>query len=358
MKSVEIAAKTLICVASTTIVGTAFAQSNVTIYGIVDGGLLYTNKTLDLKTGGNAGRQFSMVDSGLTPSEFGLTGSEDLGGGLKAKFKLESGISVATGGFNNSNGNMFGRQAWVSLAGNYGEFKMGLQFSPLFTAVQATDARGYSMFGSGLVTYADNVSGTSVFNSNAVSYTTPEFGGFQASAMYALGGKAGDFQAGRQYSASMTYRRGPLIVDMAYYNGNAGGTVNTPIPSTLAFVGRTIGVSYSLGTLTGSASVVNYKVAGSFNNYVYSAGLQYFVEPQLALDGGIYWTRDQNESGNHSILSAVGAQYFLSKQTTLYAQLGFVNNHGKMNTGLSINGALFGVSGSTVGANIGIRHMF
>ena len=358
MKSIATAAAVSICVAGTTIAGAAYAQSNVTLYGILDTGLLYTNKTLNQTTGGNAGKQFSMVDSGLSPSQFGMTGTEDLGGGLQAKFQLESGISLPTGGFSNSNGNMFGRQAWVSLAGKYGELKMGLQFSPFFTAVYATDPRSYSMFGSGLIIYADNVLATSIFNANAVSYTTSEFAGFQASAMFALGGKAGDFQAGRQYGGSLTYRGGPLTVDVAYYNGNAGGTVNTVIPSTVAFVGRTIGASYHFGALTASAAVVNYKVAGSFNNYVYSAGMQYSVGPQLAVDGGIYWTRDQNDSGNHSLLSAVGAQYYLSKRTTLYTQLGFVNNHGRMNTGLSINGAVYGVTGSTFGANLGIRHMF
>ncbi|WP_338641425.1 porin [Burkholderia pyrrocinia] len=358
MKSIATAAAMGICIAGTAISSTAQAQSNVTIYGILDTGLLYTNKTLNPVTGGNAGKQFSAADSGLTPSLFGLTGTEDLGGGLQAKFKLESGISLPTGHFSNSNGNMFGRQAWVSLVSKYGELKMGLQFSPLFDAIFATDPRSYSMFGSGLVLYGDNVAGTSIFNSNAVSYTTAEIAGLQASAMMALGGKAGDFQAGRQYGANAIYRHGPLTVDVAYYDGNAGGTVNTVTPTTVAFVGRTIGASYRFGALTASATVVNYKVAGSFNNYVYGSGVQYSVRPELAVDGGVYWTKDNNDSANHSVLVAAGAQYYLSKRTTLYGQVGFVNNHGRMNTGLALNGATFGVTGSTVGVNLGIRHMF
>lgn len=358
MKSIATTTALGICVAGITAASTASAQSNVTLYGIVDTGLIYTSKSPDPITGRNAGKQFSTVDSGLTPSLFGLNGTEDLGGGLQAKFKLESGISLPTGRFSNSNGNMFGRQAWVSLASKYGELKMGLQFSPLFNAIFATDPRTYSMFGSGLLIYGDNVAATSIFNSNAVSYTTAEIAGLQASAMIALGGKAGDFQAGRQYGANAIYRRGPLTLDVAFYSGNAGGTVNTPAPSTVPFVGRTIGASYRFGALTASAAVANYKVAGSFNNYVYSGGLQYQVEPELAVDSGIYWTRDKNDSGNHSVLVAAGAQYFLSKRTTLYGQVGFVNNHGRMNTGLSLNGATFGVTGSTVGADLGIRHMF
>jgi predicted porin len=57
-------------------------------------------------------------------------------------------------------------------------------------------------------------------------------------------------------------------------------------------------------------------------------------------------------------MASAGLTYNLSKATLLYGQVGFVNNHGKMNTGLSLHGALFGVQGSTVGADIGIRHTF
>lgn len=85
---------------------------------------------------------------------------------------------------------------------------------------------------------------------------------------------------------------------------------------------------------------------------------QYFVNPRLSIDGVVYWTVDRNDTSNHSIMIAVGDQYFLWKRTTLYAQAGFVNNHGAMNTGRSVNGVLFGVAGSTVRVALGIRHTF
>jgi predicted porin len=88
----------------------AHAQSSVTLYGLVDGGVLYLSKTQN-STGGNGGKLFGFTDSGQVPSQFGVRGTEDLGGGLSAEFKLESGISIANGGFNDSNGNFFGRQA-------------------------------------------------------------------------------------------------------------------------------------------------------------------------------------------------------------------------------------------------------
>ncbi|MGB8424095.1 porin [Paraburkholderia sp.] len=339
-------------------VSSAHSQSSVTLYGIVDAGLLYTSKTLNSQNGQNAGKQFSLIDAGSTPSNFGLRGVEDIGGGVKAEFRLESGISVANGGYGISNGNLFGRQAWVGLQTDYGEVKAGLQYSPFFLALFRLDPRGTSTFASGAIIYVDSVAATGVFTSNAVSYTSPVMGGFQGSVLYALGGQAGDFAAGRQYSADLKYENGSLLVDAAFFNGNAGGSAQTPIPTTVEFFGRTLGASYKFSSLTVKASFSSYKVAGSFSNNVYGGGFDYYVLPSLNLNGGVWFTTDRNDTSNHSILGAIGTQYFLSKSTSLYGEVGVVNNHGKMNTGLSIDGALYGVAGTTVGTVVGIRHLF
>jgi predicted porin len=336
----------------------AHAQGSVTLYGLVDAGLLYTSKTLNSTTGQNSGKQFSLIDAGSAPSNFGLMGTEDLGGGLTAEFKLESGVSLANGGFGISNGNFFGRQAYVGLKNDFGEVKAGLQLSPFFLASYRLDPRGYSTFGSGAITYVDNVVATGVFNSNAVSYESPNIYGFQGSVMYAFGGEAGNFPAGRQYSADLHYGNGTLLIDAAFYNGNSGGTAQTPIPTTVDFFGRTLGASYKFGSLTVKASFASYKVAGSFSSNVYGGGADYYLTPSVDVDGGVWYTTDRNNSSNHSILGAIGVQYLLSRSTSTYAQLGIVNNHGAMNTGLSINSALYGAAGTTVGAVVGIRHFF
>ncbi|RXV65034.1 porin [Burkholderia stabilis] len=338
---------------------TANAQSSVTLYGVVDAGLLYTTKSLNTATGGNAGHQYSMLDSGSGASRFGIKGSEDLGGGMKAIFTLESGISMAKGGSGNSNGNLFGRQAWVGLTSGFGTVQVGLQYSPFALSLINTDARDASYFGSGAGIYIGNVLTTGLFNPNGVSYTSPVIAGFQASAMLALGGQPGDVQAGRQYSARLKYHYGGLVVDAAMYNGNAGGTAaTTPIPSAVAFTGRTIGAIYEFGSWTLKASFANFKVAGAFDTRVYDGGLSYFVTPSVKVDAGVWYVSDGNNTANHTILAATGAQYFLSKRTALYGQVAYVNNHGAMHTGLSINNALHEASGSTTGVNVGIRHSF
>lgn len=339
--------------------GAAHAQSSVTLYGVVDSGILYTNKTFDATSGGNAAKQVSLIDGGLSPSRFGFTGTEDLGGGMKAEFKIESGINLPNGGIGNSNGNLFGRQAWVALDSNVGTLKVGLQYSPFFLAVERLDPRDGSLFGASIVSYVNNVLVTGIFNSNAVSYTSPVIAGFQGTAMYALGGTAGDFSAGRQYSGDLKYDNGTVMIDAAFYNGNAGGTAaQTPVPSTLEFFGRTLGVSYKIGKLTAKAAFASYKVAGSFSNNVYSGGLDYFVLPQLDIDGGVYFTSDRNNTTNHSVVGSIGVNYLLSRATTLYGQVGLVNNHGAMHSGLSANGATDGATGTTFGTVIGLRHTF
>ncbi|MFB9124405.1 porin [Paraburkholderia dipogonis] len=337
----------------------AHAQSSVTLYGIVDTAILYTSKTSNMATGNNSGHQFSMITGGVIPSFFGFKGTEDLGGGWKAIFALESGYSGADGALANSNGNFFGRQAWVGASGAFGTFKAGLQESPFVHSLILLDPRDASYFGSGAPIVIGDVLATSVYNSNAISYTSPTLAGLQGSVMFAFGGAAGDFQAGRQYSASVEYRNGPFLVGASMYSGNSGGTAaSTPVPSTVPFVGRAIGGSYHLSNLTLRVLFFSTKVAGKFDSRTYSGGFSYLMTPATNVDAGVYYTSDGNDTRNHSIMAATGLTYYLSKATSLYTQFGYVDNHGRMNTGLSLNGALYGVSGSTFGANVGIRHIF
>lgn len=353
-----IAPKVAACAVGIALGGAAHAQSSVTLFGVMDGGLLYTNKTLDPATGLNAGKQFSVIDGGSYYSQFGLVGTEDLGGGYKAKFRLVSGLNIANGGLLHCNGNLFGCEAWVGVEAPFGDVKLGLQFSPFFLAVYDADPRSLSLFGSGAIPLVDNVLGTGIFNANALSWTSPVVGGFQASAMYAFGGEAGNFQAGRQYSVRLKYALGGLTVNAAIYDGNNGGTAQTPVPTTVQYEGRMIGVGYQFGSLTAKASFVNYKVAGSFDNNVYGGGATWYLMPTLDINGGVWVTSDRNRTTNHSILASLGTDYFLSKSTVLYAQVGMVNNHGAMNTGLSMIGALYEVTGTSVGTVLGIRHTF
>lgn len=338
----------------------AHAQSSVTLYGIVDAGVMYMSKTLNA-TGGNGGKFIGFTDSGSAPSVFGLKGDEDLGGGMHAEFNLESGINLGNGGFNNSNGNLFGRQAWVGVRGNLGSLRAGLQYSPFFDIVWEADPRALSQLGSNLVLYSYNALGTGVFNSNAIKYDSPVIAGLQGSVMFAPGGVAGDFQAGRQYSASLQYHWRDLGVFAAYYNGNNGGAM-TPLPTNLGMQARIIGASYKFSALTAKASFTNYKMANSgINNDVYNVGVDFMAAPVINLNAGVWYMVNRDDTSSKSLLGAVGANYFLSKRTGIYTQLGVVNNKGHQNLGLAMGEApttLYAPAGTTFGVNVGIRHLF
>ncbi|UEP24712.1 porin [Burkholderia ambifaria] len=346
------------CVAMIAYCSAAHAQSSVTLFGAVDVAFLYTSKTRDPATGLNDGKQFSMIDGGSSYSQFGLIGSEDLGGAISAKFRLQSAFTANTGDLVHCNGNLFGCEAWVGLSGPAGDIKIGLQFSPFFLAVYDSDARNLSLFGSGATPYVGTVFGTGIFTPNAISYSSPVFEGFNISTLFSFGGKAGDFSAGRQYSASVRYHLGGLTVTAALFSADGGGVTSTLVPTDVEFTGRMLGAGYQFGSLIAKISFVNYKVAGSFNNNVYSGGASWLVTPTFDVNGGVWVVSDRSHTTNHSITVAIGSEYFLSKSTSLYARLGMINNHGKMNTGLSIIGALNGVRGTTFGGVLGIKKTF
>jgi predicted porin len=338
----------------------AHAQSSVTLYGVADAGVLYTSHSA-----GNAGKQFSFADGGWLPDEFGLRGVEDLGGGLKTTFVLESGYSLASGAFKFSNGNFFGRQAWISIGGtDYGVLKVGMQYSPFFLAIAETDPREFAQVASGLIVYVDNFAITGMFSNNTVSYTSPTFYGLQASASLAMGNVAGDFADGRQYSARVQYSGAGLLAVASILKSNPGTSSSLPPGSNFGVWGRMAGVAYTYGTLTAKASFTSYKEDGAAelgNVNVYAGGLSWQATYTLTVDGGVWVSSDRDDTTNHSILVGLGTQYALSKQTSLYTQLGWVHNHGAMDTGDAISGTgnIAGLPpGSTVAVDIGMRHSF
>ncbi|WP_322044553.1 porin [Paraburkholderia sp. J67] len=356
--------KTLpIAVGALMITGAAHAQGSITLYGVLDASLLYLSKTENPSTGANSGKFFGFGDSGYSPSVFGLKGSEDLGGGMKANFTLESGINMGTGGFNNSNGNLFGRQAWVGLSGGFGDVKLGLQFSPFFFALYDLDPR-LSITGSSLLPWLNNVAGTGIFTRNAISYTSPQFYGFQGSVLYAFGNVAGSFQSGKQVSASLKYQWQDLTFEAAYFDSNASPLADTVPPTDVPFEGRMLGASYHLGSVTAKASFTSYRVSGGPSNNLYGGGLDWMATPQIDLNAGVWYMDDRNDTSSHAWLGSLGASWLVSKRTTLYTQVGVVRNAGNARLGLvtgeglSSNNTLFAPSGTTTAVDVGVRHTF
>src|SRR5689334_13059243 len=100
--------------------GAAHAQSTVTLYGISDEGFMFNNNA-------KGKHLYSMASGVMQGSRWGLRGTEDLGGGLKAVFVLENGFDVNTGALKQG-GLEFGRQAYVGLSSGFGTVTLGRQY--------------------------------------------------------------------------------------------------------------------------------------------------------------------------------------------------------------------------------------
>ena len=201
----------------TAVTGAAYAQSSVTIYGKIDLGLV-------MDSGSAAGKSVR-IDSGVTGgSRLGFKGVEDLGGGMKAAFQLETGFCAdsAAGGPNFCTGsnNFMGRQAHGDLTGSFGALSAGRQYSLGFNNLSTIDP-----FGTGFAGQVNNIVDPSGIRlNNSATYSTPSIGGVTASAEIAFGEETGNWQANRETGAGLTYASGPAYVGFTFYDvGNANG---------------------------------------------------------------------------------------------------------------------------------------
>jgi predicted porin len=151
----------------------ALAQSNVTIYGIVDAGLVR-------ESGGVAGSVNNLSSGVASGSRIGFKGKEDLGGGLTAVFQIENGFNVDTGAAGQS-GLLFGRQAFVGLTGKFGAVTLGRQYTPYYKTLRDVG----DPFGAvSLAGRAGNLFATNTRTDNMVEYVSPSFAGMRADLAY------------------------------------------------------------------------------------------------------------------------------------------------------------------------------
>jgi hypothetical protein len=198
--------KTLLAVAVLgAFAGTAAAQSSVTLYGVADANVERIKGATSLTR---------ISSGGVQGSRWGLRGTEDLGGGLKAVFQLESGFNIDTG-TSGQGGALFGRQAYVGLAGSFGAVRLGRQYSPMDDVAGMVGTKTHDVLS------VVPIIGNGDYNrvNNAVTYLTPNFGGFTAQVQYSLGAEnqntntSKDFQ--KQYSMHAMYSGGPFSAGLS-----------------------------------------------------------------------------------------------------------------------------------------------
>lgn len=373
----------------------AFAQSSVTLYGLIDEGFNYTNNV--------QGHHNYQLQSGFVQgSRWGLKGSEDLGGGLKAVFQLENGFDLNTGKLNQGS-REFGRQAFVGLSKDgFGTVTLGRQYDALVDYLAPTTANGN--WGGTIFSHPyDNDNTDNSFRvNNTVKYASPDFAGFQFGATYSFSNST-KFANNRQYSFGAQYENAGLLVAAAYLQANnpgatSGGSIADNdanfISSRLRIFGA--GVNYTFGPATAGVVYTNSTINNPTGNASFFTQLDSVGATTGALAGaGVNRLRFQNieVNGKYQLTPAlyVGAQYVytmenydttagsakpkvhsfglmadynLSKRTDVYVQGAFQKVAGDKTGSSTMDGAFVpgaddhASTSKQVLARVGIRHKF
>jgi predicted porin len=363
--------KTLVAMAALAVVGAASAQS-VTLYGAVDASYNYMAASGGLTASKLANSQYGS-------SKLGFKGEEDLGGGLKAVFKLEGGLANDSGNGKASNTNNqpsgnaasaqngaqgldFQRYSYVGVLGGFGEVHLGREYISSFQHGQGS----VDVFGTNGPADATNMfyklgNGKPATNmSNMVTYTTPNMGGFTGGLQYFMGentqGPAGANDNGSGYSIYADYTAGPLFITGAQSVQKAASTATDG-----DYLVRALGASYNFGIATVVYTYSHEESANSTTtpkNDTNLIGVSYpmgaatfkasYIHAALNMDNG-----SGDVTGD---LIGLGVDYALSKRTTVYATFATVKN----NDGASAfsTGLASGVNGTSDNLAVGIYHKF
>ncbi len=292
--------KSLIALAVIGFSGAAMAQSSVTLYGVADVGI-----------GKMEGGKTEMISAGTMnngTSRLGVRGVEDLGGGLKAGFNFEHGLSLEDGKGNLSGGQMWSRAANLWLGGNWGTFKMGRTLTPSFYGVATWELTGTANYSVVAATYG--FAGAGPRDSSVFSYKTPNMGGFSAELGYIT---KQDHAGAHKWDANVIYANGPIGVGLSA-NKVKGGETNW-----------SLGGKYNFGNFAVAASYHDAKDMGRRGFGL--GGTATFGAASVTLD----LTRDTRNVGKKYTNGVLEAKYALSKRTFVYgAYLRFDggNNYG------------------------------
>ena len=344
--------KSLLALAAlTAFAGAASAQSSVTLFGIVDAGVAR------LSAGGKS--VTGMTNSGYNSSRLGFRGVEDLGGGLQAGFWIEGQLTNDDG---NAAGMNWQRRSTVSLMGGFGEIRLGRDYTTHFWNTTVYDPFGTNGVGAAntfamLGAANANVS-TAVRSNNAISYFTPNLGGFSAQLQYAFGEQvSGGVKTNNFMGFRLGYAAGPISVHGAY--GKTEGATDAVDHKAMNFGG-----SFDMGFLKASLMVAQEKNGAGLKTIAIEPGIMVpvgagVIRASFARHDQKGGTAAWNDNDWDKI--AVGYLHNLSKRTTVYATYARIANDGTQTKTVANNG-LGGVTaspgGNSSGIEFGVRHAF
>jgi predicted porin len=360
-------------VASGALASAAQAQTAVTVYGNIDAGVMTQSKTSPSGTGG---RDTNFVEGILSPSYYGLKGSEDLGGGLTAAFVLEGGFSSANGTHANPGvyqTQIFGRQAAVTLSGDWGTLGAGMQVDPAFIAAATTEPRGMADSFSALdlwthATVGNNYAGggslQGMFDDNALTYTYAK-NGLYIGLEYGFGGVAGSTSANATQSIGLAYKNSGFTVSASYETDNnlnpaVGGNSSQVTAFGLAYAWDDFAVRTQYGDYKANPSLM-YELAANvaIDDNIQSWGIGFDWKSSVAnkINLSYYDAKDTApQFGGRTTEIALMDTYYLSKHTYLFGQV--VNLNVAANAGLSAGLGGFYVSSAAYTASAGTSTLY
>lgn len=369
----------------------AHAQSSVTLYGLIDTGLVYTNNQ-------QGHSNIQMNTSSTQNTVFGLKGTEDLGGGLKTVFKLEQGF-LLNNGQQAFSGDGFGSQAWVGLQSDpYGTLTFGRQFDVMNDLVGPLTA-GSNTWGGNMAAHPfenDNLAANSVVVNDTVKYTSPVWYGVTVETMYAFSNKAGDFANNRSYGFALGYSQGPVNLAAGYLQfnnaGSGGGAITTGDtsanflaqrqriwslggnytygPATVGLVWShtqldNVGGVYSFGTGTylGAADPSSGSLDGSLRLDNFEVNAKYAITQAWSVSGAYTYTHGAYNGASPGWNTAMlQTDYALSKRTDFYLEGVYENVHGapadSVLSHAMINTLSPSATNTQVAVTVGMRHAF
>jgi predicted porin len=340
-----------------------FAQSSVTLYGVLDNGFVYQN------AGGN-NSAIKAVPGGLFSTRYGFKGTEDIGGGLHVNFQLEQAFSGQTGAATDPT-KAFNRLAFVGMSGGFGEVRFGLQNTPQYDVLQAAMDPSWVK---SIASPMNNFNALIIRANNGISYYTPTFGGLNAKFMVAL--RDGTTATGNGvglYNVVVQYINGPLNVAAGYERGDepsvgAGGSYSlaggaSAGPGAVLSVFNA-GASYAIGAnrIWLAYHTENLTNTPKYQQHdVYQISDSYQIDPFSLLSLMYGYLHDRTGKGNNAQELGLLFEYSLSKSTELYTAAGFIEN--KNLAAYTLSGTAYSGLAVTPGTNnrgvgVGLVHKF
>jgi len=302
-----------------------YAQTNIILNGSIDVSLEHVNaESNQISTPGATaatGGDLRVSNGVWSGSRFAISGTEELGGGLKGIFNIEHRLAPDTGTVTSAP-IFWAGQSWVGLQGGFGAIRLGRQYTPIFRALAGGDVTGYSWYNNlagGNLGGPGAIGGWTVRFANDVSYQSPSLGGFTLHAAYAAGEDVTapiDTKLGDAFGVAALGAFGPINVGVGYHSIDSGDTPGADNATELA-----LSLGAKFGNFGIGLAAVRTEDFAQNRRKAFYGSLSAGVGP-----GTIYLVGFRDDRGGDDIdNTGIGLTYShgLSKRTFVYASVGY-----------------------------------